>query len=577
MEFCSRYGYDYGQSGSDEEEMDDFDSLTNDLIKKKVRKADSNIISFKFDDLVNKTPSDSSAIIKCSKCNAIFSRFSGFKSKSQVSAKIDDYFWPCEYCSTVNNFSIEFKNLNNLILKDDVTYLIEGEKKQKNDLNPSNDTYLTYCIDTSGSMKTRVTCNDSRLQCVKTACIQNLLKLKETEPNKKVSLLSFNTILNYYGDGLHCEFNEPLINESYKRFSIDKKKMLSYAQAVSESEKLCGVFESCDKLKEIILRMNSDGATALGPALTFCIGYLSGVKAKSSQIILCTDGLANAGMGDLGIIDLSESEIFYNELADFAKENSISINIITIEGTNCHLNILGKLCDKTNGYMSIVDATKVSDEFKTILENKTVATNVKVSLIVNEKYLYIRDTELEFAEGKAIDEFGSKKECIDAIDKLKKSQYTCEVGIANEDSEVSFEYGMRRLQTKSSSEGLCDYVFQLQIEYSVGSSKFLRVITKSQEFTGNVKRTVDHILSRKTLYSNAMQRMSEAMDKNPSYAKYRSHALSSFSSLNGFERPKELKRTQEMCNTFDSVDSMNDTQSVSFYNDRKRSQKNFSV
>jgi hypothetical protein len=584
MEFCSKYGYDYGHAGSDEEEMEDFDALTNDFIKKKVRKADSNIISFKFDDLldVDNTASDLSLIIKCSKCSAIFSRFSTFKSNSPVSSKIGDYVWPCEYCNTLNNFSNEFivNSYKNSLFKDDVTYLIECEKKQTNDINPSNDTYLTYCIDTSGSMMTKVTDNDDRLQCVKSACIQNLLKLKENEPNKKVSLLTFNEKIDYYGDGLHCKFNLPLINDFYDRFENSKKnknQMISYALAVSENEKLRGVSESCEKLKEIIKRLKTGGVTALGSALTFCIGYLSGVKAKSSQIILCTDGLANAGMGDLSMSDLTDSEIFYNELAEFAKLNSISINIITIEGSNCQLNILGKLCDKTNGYMSIVDAAKVSDEFKSILENKMVATNVKVSLIVNEKYLYIRDTELEFAEGKAIDEFGSKKECIDAIDKLKKSQYTCDVGIANQDSEVTFEYGMRRFKTKSSSESLCDFVFQLQIEYSVGGSKFLRVITKSQEFTDNVQRTVDNIVSRKTLYSNAMQRMSEGINKNPSYAKYRSHALSSFSSSNGFERPKELKRTQEMCNSFDSVDCMNDIESISFYNGKKLSQKYFSV
>ncbi len=48
--------------------------------------------------------------------------------------------------------------------------------------------------------------------------------------------------------------------------------------------------------------------------------------------------------------------------------------------------------------LTFLNPNNLSNQFKTILENKIV----KATLIVNEKYLYIRDNELEMAEGKAI-------------------------------------------------------------------------------------------------------------------------------------------------------------------------------
>lgn len=40
------------------------------------------------------------------------------------------------------------------------------------------------------------------------------------------------------------------------------------------------------------------GKTALGPALLASLGLMEGAKA-GSQIIVCTDGLANIGLGSL--------------------------------------------------------------------------------------------------------------------------------------------------------------------------------------------------------------------------------------------------------------------------------------
>ena len=66
------------------------------------------------------------------------------------------------------------------------------------------------------------------------------------------------------------------------------------------------------------------------------------------MVIICTDGLANIGLGNLE----SESQNaidFYKLISDKAKEVGVSISVITIKGEECKIAVLGKLADETNG------------------------------------------------------------------------------------------------------------------------------------------------------------------------------------------------------------------------------------
>jgi len=59
------------------------------------------------------------------------------------------------------------------------------------------------------------------------------------------------------------------------------------------------------------MQFKSGGATALGPALLSSIALASQGK-PGSKVIICTDGLANMGLGNLeDPKSLSESEEFY--------------------------------------------------------------------------------------------------------------------------------------------------------------------------------------------------------------------------------------------------------------------------
>ncbi len=63
-----------------------------------------------------------------------------------------------------------------------------------------------------------------------------------------------------------------------------------------------------------VLSLEEGGATSLGPALYYSI--LIAARKPGSKVILCTDGLANKGIGALDSND--DQSAYYNELATFA-------------------------------------------------------------------------------------------------------------------------------------------------------------------------------------------------------------------------------------------------------------------
>lgn len=72
-----------------------------------------------------------------------------------------------------------------------------------------------------------------------------------------------------------------------------------------------------------ILSLEAKGQTALGPALL--ISILIAARKHGSRVILCTDGLANQGLGSLekdknGSVP-QESIEFYNHLASLAQKS----------------------------------------------------------------------------------------------------------------------------------------------------------------------------------------------------------------------------------------------------------------
>ena len=54
------------------------------------------------------------------------------------------------------------------------------------------------------------------------------------------------------------------------------------------------------------------GSTALGPALAICVGLVAG--QPRSEIVLCTDGMPNSGIGRLNCSNEPNGHTFYSQV-----------------------------------------------------------------------------------------------------------------------------------------------------------------------------------------------------------------------------------------------------------------------
>lgn len=97
------------------------------------------------------------------------------------------------------------------------------------------------------------------------------------------------------------------------------------------------------------------------------------------MVIICTDGLANKGLGSLQP-ENQESTTFYDKITQFAKEKGIVISVITIKGEGCKMDVLGKLADNTNGTVTRVNPSELSKDFANILKDEIVGTKVVLQI-----------------------------------------------------------------------------------------------------------------------------------------------------------------------------------------------------
>lgn len=168
-----------------------------------------------------------------------------------------------------------------------------------------------------------------KIKAVQLAITSNLDKLEKESPEKKVGLVTFNNKVKIIGDGFIDELqivgdyldkkdeikkiadNTPNLKALNK--TVLNEKLLKY---ISYSYKRNIVF---NPYIYFLLSLEEGGATALGPALYYSI--LIAARKPGSQVILCTDGLANKGIGSLESTDEQEKIEFYSDIAKFAHEN----------------------------------------------------------------------------------------------------------------------------------------------------------------------------------------------------------------------------------------------------------------
>ncbi|XP_050393119.1 circularly permutated Ras protein 1 [Patella vulgata] len=486
--------------------------------KRRFKKADTNVVSVTLNTLKDPSNMHAGDAVKCggTGCKAIMSHLS--KLTAGMSGKV----WVCEFCECNNEVDVEDGEIPAV---EDVTFLLEaGLSTEAAGPSSQDESIIVFCIDVSGSMCTsfavpgRVHLRGSRnrpsfdgsledqylphqdrnvshvssLQAVQAAVDKQLEDLAKDHPNRRVAVIAFNNELLVIGDGTTTKRN--IHNDQLDHF----KQLEMIGTELPLPKPIKGTQHNLSKK---VLKLDASGGTALGPSIVVALGLAS--RYAGSKIILCTDGLANVGLGKLTYGNSEEHERFYNDIGAMAVEKGVSISVITIKGAETKLVQLGKLADLTNGQVNHVDPLKLTDEFSNILADRIIATNVKATFILHKNLVFLEEdtkehvivknignatmeTEITFKYGKTGTSDASEK---------KQEQEECSEGAvatsANQPSTDQSSTDTGATSEKSSTDtgatsdaSPTELPFQLQLEYiDTDGTKALRVLTQKRPVT----------------------------------------------------------------------------------------------
>lgn len=140
-------------------------------------------------------------------------------------------------------------------------------------------------------------------------------------PKRRVALVTFSSDVTIIGDGS----GEPKTLAGTRL--NDFNQML---EAGREVHLTSTIKETAASLTSKVYGLSEGGATALGPAVVAAVGVAS--NAPGSRVIVCTDGLANVGMGALDEVKTDEEraavDAFYKRVGTYAVDKGVAVDVI---------------------------------------------------------------------------------------------------------------------------------------------------------------------------------------------------------------------------------------------------------
>ncbi|KAG9345809.1 hypothetical protein JZ751_008954 [Albula glossodonta] len=396
--------------------------------------------------------------VYCEKCHGAMSALSSLQNR------LIRTVWCCEFCGRENSLSEAGlkASLRRPLPGRDVLYLSEDADGDYVNLE---DMLVVFCVDISGSMSvtSEVTAGSSmrsptyvsRLQSVQDALQRSLSSLLQTSPQRRVALVTFNDEVTVYGDGTGV----PLSLRDWSLMDYDYLK----TQGEKYSTPHC-IAESIHALTQRVKELREHGATALGPAALLSIAMAS--RYTGSKVIICTDGRANIGLGELEQSPVQTSPYspyspyFYSQLAKEAADSGVIVSVLTFEGTDCRLAEVGRLADHTGGKVNIVNISTVSMEIQSVLADNILATSVKATLLSAEGIYFPYEDE--------------------SAHKLVR-----EIGNVTEGAEITFQFAVKPDSIESFQKR--DRIpFQLQLEFKTRElQKVTRIVTDQRRVTSS--------------------------------------------------------------------------------------------
>ncbi|XP_037133329.1 circularly permutated Ras protein 1 isoform X2 [Syngnathus acus] len=320
-------------------------------------------------------------------------------------------------------------------------------------LQSASQPLLIFCIDISASMSItsqvlggEECIHRSRLEFVQEAVLLCVNKLRKQQSDTPVGLITFNYEVTVHGYG---DFPSNVLSGDDL---MDSEHLKAAASLFTTPPPLS---YTKNFLEQQVKELSAVGTTALGPAALVAITMAS--RHPGSKVIICTDGKANTTLGNLEVDDndaraLLSSTIFYQELGEDAANQGVTVSVLSIEGTECRLDELGRLADRTGGKVVITNPKMLQSEFEQIIENTTIATKCTVTLIL-PKPMRMR---------------GEKE----AAHKALRN-----VGNVHPEEEITFQFVASETEASSVS-------VQLQLQYTQKNGQMmLRVFTMTRRVT----------------------------------------------------------------------------------------------
>jgi Sec23/Sec24 zinc finger len=448
-----------------------------------INKADSNVIEISLGCLKQGSNLATGDPVYCNQCRSLLSALSHLIRTDQC------YVWKCEFCGSSNEVVLEEEELPKDL---ELTYILESAAQMSRKFHDAKDNAIIFCIDISGSMCVSKPVSGilnlktsrqqelmklimpgeeeqyfpgsnknityvSRLECVQAAIESQLQELYNTSPNRKVGIVAFNGDVKIIGDGNNQDIltGDRLFDfEQIKKYFEDKKNYYL-------TRSICDTIQT---LKRKVFELEETGPTALGPALLASL-LLAAEDGPGSKVIICTDGLANVGLGSL---ETGQSGDFYSLVGSMAAEKGVSVSIISIEGDECRLESLSSVTEASGGEIMRVAPENLSEQFANILSDSVIATHVTVEVTLQKSLMFRDEDPLTLS--------------------LQSSRLQKKVGNAVSSSSFSFKYTFKsdeELNAIGVDKLALDFVhMQAVFTYkSLEGMKCIRVINRKQPVT----------------------------------------------------------------------------------------------
>ncbi|KAK3592927.1 hypothetical protein CHS0354_011727 [Potamilus streckersoni] len=401
----------------------------------KVKKADTNVVMLSMSMLEEAPNIVTGDPQKCSSCQAILSSISKLEPAGEM------YNWKCEFCDNLNtDLDITPAEVPNgesfdFILIPEQSRA-EGEKT--NDKLWSKGGILVYCMDISGSMAITV-------------------PLPQIQAEWRSAR-----------DGIE-----------------DGNLNISRMDAIKEAV--------IRNIRSRVNNLREAGSTALGPALAISAGIISDIPG--SEVILCTDGQPNCGIGKIDNVYTTD---FYRRIGQYAKSNNTVLSILAVKGQPVELPDVVQCANISGGTVNILNPMEIMRQLRLIAQNYSVATAVDLTCLIHP--------DLEFDEHE-----------YEGTNRLVK-----EVGTALKETHLTFHYKVKDPRKKFDSDTV---PFQVQISYTLKNDmRLLRVLSKVHHVT-NSRQQMEEGVNAAVVGISAVQNAAK-MAEDGYAAKAKAHLVS---------------------------------------------------